>query len=90
MRSFAQLEKVLTMVAFDAEFAERLIRYGESAKTRYAFLDREGQVLDRLLVNEGAGIRALQNVFQAVMETHEGVQRQKHAPMFSQQPRGCT
>jgi hypothetical protein len=90
MSNFAQLEKVLTIVAFDAEFAERLIRYGESAKTRYAFSDREGQVLDRLLVDQGAGIRALQNVFQAVLDTHEGVQRQRQAPLFSQQPRWFT
>jgi hypothetical protein len=71
--SFSQLEKLLMIVAFDPEFAERLIRYGESAKIRYAFEHDEGQLLDRLLSNRGAGIRAIQNVFRATIETHEAI-----------------
>jgi hypothetical protein len=71
--SFSQLEKLLMIVAFDPEFAERLIHYGESAKTRYAFEHDEGQLLDRLLSNRGAGMRAIQNVFRATIETHEAI-----------------
>ncbi|MEA3121486.1 MAG: hypothetical protein QOH33_1041 [Paraburkholderia sp.] len=61
------------IVAFDPEFAERLIRYGASAKIRYAFEHDEGQLLDRLLSDRGAGMRAIQNVFRAMIETHEAI-----------------
>jgi hypothetical protein len=75
--SFSQLEKLLMIVAFDPAFAERLIRYGESAKTRYAFDPDEGQVLDQLLSHGGAGMRAMQNVFRAMIETCEIIRAQE-------------
>ncbi|HTI16371.1 MAG TPA: hypothetical protein VL598_01765 [Trinickia sp.] len=74
--SFSQLEKLLMIVAFDAAFAERLIRYGESAKVRYACEPDEGHVLDRLLSDDGAGMQAIRNVFRAMMETHECIRAQ--------------
>jgi hypothetical protein len=75
--SFSQLEKLLMIVAFDPAFAERLISYGESAKTRYAFEHDEGQLLDRLLSSRGAGIRAIQNVFRAMIDTRESIRAQQ-------------
>jgi hypothetical protein len=81
--SFSQLEKLLMIVAFDPVFAERLIRYGDTAKTRYAFDHDEGQVLDRLLSHRGVGIKAVQNVFRALIETYENLQAQNmEAPSF--------
>ena len=81
--SFSQLEKLLMIVAFDPAFAERLIRYGETAKTRYAFHHDEGQVLDRLLSHRGAGLRAIQNVFRAMIETCESIRAQEMLASWS-------
>ncbi|RUL77530.1 hypothetical protein [Dyella choica] len=74
--SFSQLEKLLMMVAFDPAFAERLIAYGETAKTRYAFEFEEGALLDQLMSHHGAGMRAMQNVLRATIDTCECLARE--------------
>lgn len=74
--SFSQLEKLLMMAAFDPAFAERLISYGETAKTRYAFESDEGALLDQLMSHHGAGMRAIQNVLRATIDTCQGLARE--------------
>lgn len=74
--ALSQLEKVLINTAFNGIFTERLIEYGASAKTRYACSEKEGQILDLLLEDQGEGLISILNVMRAIIETRRIIQNE--------------